>query len=67
MAQQNSSEEIDLGYLLKKSNDVFKSIARGIFRTLDFFKKYAIWIILLIIVGVSIGVYKDYNAKKIYF
>jgi len=66
MAQQNSSEEIDLGYLLKKSNDVFKSIARGIFRTLDFFKKYAIWIILLIIVGVSIGVYKDYNAKKIY-
>ncbi len=23
MSQQNSSEEVDLGYLLKKSNDVF--------------------------------------------
>ncbi len=66
MAQHNSSEEVDLGYLLKKSNDIFKSIARGIFKVIDFFIKNIIWVILLIILGVVIGFYKDYNAKKFY-
>ncbi|HLW31040.1 MAG TPA: hypothetical protein VKX40_02180 [Aequorivita sp.] len=66
MAQQNSSEEIDLGYLLKKSNDAFKSLARGIFQALNFFKKYYIWIIVLVIVGFGIGYYKDVNEKKFF-
>jgi hypothetical protein len=66
MSQQNSSEEVDLGYLLKKSNDIFKNIAKGIFKAIDFFIKNIIWVVLLIIVGVIIGFYKDYKAVKSY-
>lgn len=66
MAQQNSSEEVDLGYLLKKSNDFLKGIAKGIFKILDFFLKHIIWIIILIIIGIGIGFYKDYTTTKGY-
>ncbi|MBG42485.1 MAG: hypothetical protein CL530_00785 [Aequorivita sp.] len=66
MAQQNSSEEVDLGYLLKKSNDIFKSIARAILNIIDFFKRYFIIVIILIIVGFGIGLYKDYNNVESY-
>lgn len=66
MSQQNSSEEVDLGYLLKKSNDVFKSIARGILKVFDFFKKYFFLLIAIVIIGFGIGLYKDYNEIKSY-
>lgn len=66
MAEKNSSEEMDLGFLFKKSNDAFKSMARGIFQALNFFKKFFIWIIVLIIVGFGIGYYKDSTAIEVY-
>ncbi len=31
MAQQNSSEEVDLGYLFKKINDFFKRFIKSYF------------------------------------
>lgn len=66
MAQHNSSEEIDLGYLLKKFNDFFKSAVRSFFLVLDFFKKYIIIVIALVIIGFGLGYYKDSNQIKTY-
>lgn len=66
MTQQNSSEEIDLGYLFKKSNDFLKSVIRSLFLILLFFKKYFIIIIVLLILGFAYGYYKDSIAIKTY-
>jgi len=66
MAQQNSSEEIDLGYLFKKSNDFLKGIVRGLFLILDFFKKYFIVIIVLILIGFAFGYFKDKGSVELY-
>src|SRR5690554_5483040 len=67
MTQQNSSEEIDLGYLFKKSNHFFKSIVRALFQVIEFFKRYWIIIFTLIIVGLGIGYYKDLKVEKSYY
>ena len=66
MGQNNTSEEIDLGYLFKKSNDFFKSVIRSFFLVLEFFKKYLIIVLVLLIVGFGIGYYKDSKAVKTY-
>ncbi len=66
MAQQNSSEEIDLGYLIRKSNNFFKSIVRGFFLILDFFRRFLLIIIALIIVGFIYGYFKDSNHIESY-
>ncbi|MCG2417522.1 hypothetical protein K8089_00710 [Aequorivita sp. F47161] len=66
MAKQNSSEEVDLGYLLGKFGDFSKSLARSLFLVIDFFKKYLIVIIILVIVGLAYGFYKDYTSTKSY-
>lgn len=66
MAQQNTSEEIDLGYIFKKFNDFLKSVVRAFFQILDFFKKYFIVVIVLLILGFAYGYYKDLNTKKTY-
>ena len=66
MAQQNSSEEIDLGYLFRKSNDFFRSVIRTLFQILNFFKKYYIIVIALLIIGFGYGYYKDLNSVSSY-
>lgn len=66
MAQQNSSEEVDLGYLFKKSNDFLKGIVRGLFLIFDFFKKYFIVIIILILIGFAFGYFKDKGSVELY-
>lgn len=66
MTEQNSSEEIDLGYLFKKANDFFRKVARGLFLIIDFFLKYIIIVIVLLIIGFGIGFYKDLNTIKTY-
>ena len=66
MAQENMSEEIDLGYLFKKTNDFFKGVIRSFFKVLDFFKKYFIIVIALIIIGFAYGYYKDSTAVETY-
>ncbi len=66
MAQQNSSEEIDLGYLFGKLNSLLKGFVRGLFSILEFFKKYYIVVIVLVLVGFAYGYYKDSVAVKSY-
>mgnify|MGYP003643565543 CR=1 FL=1 len=66
MAQQNSSEEVDLGYLFRKSNNFLKHLARALFQAMDFIKKYFIILIVLVLIGFGYGYYKDYNSEKIY-
>jgi uncharacterized membrane protein len=66
MAQDNTSEEVDLGYLFKKFNDILKSIVRSFFLVLAFFKKFIIVVIALIIIGVAYGFYKDLKEVKTY-
>src|SRR5690606_11706074 len=66
MAQQNTSEEVDLGYLFRKSNNFLKLVARALFQAIDFLKKYFIVLIVLIILGFAYGYYKDYNSAKTY-
>lgn len=59
MAQQNSSEEVDLGYLFRSLGNLLKKIAKLIFLIIAFFRKYIIVTILLIIVGFVFGYYSD--------
>ncbi|WP_310993437.1 hypothetical protein [Aequorivita marina] len=66
MAEQNASEEVDLGYMLGKFNDFLKSLVRSFFLVLDFFKKYIIVVIVLILIGFAYGYYKDYTEVKTY-
>jgi hypothetical protein len=66
MSQNNTSEEIDLGYLFKKTNNFVKSVFRSFFLVLAFFKKYFIIVLVLIILGFVYGFYKDTIALKTY-
>src|SRR5690554_3746559 len=64
MAQQNSSEEIDLGYLFKKLNDFTRNITRTLFRIIAFYAKFWVVVLILILLGVRYGYYVDSNAKR---
>ena len=55
-----------MGYLLEKFNDFSKSLVRSLFLVFDFFKKYLIVVIVLVIVGFGIGLYKDMYEVKSY-
>lgn len=66
MAQQNSSEEVDLGYLFKKMGNLFKKFVKLIFLVLAFFVKYIVAVVILIIIGVGIGYYLDHNKEEVY-
>ncbi|SRX52617.1 hypothetical protein [Aequorivita sp. CIP111184] len=66
MAQQNSSEEVDLGYLFRKSNNFFKHLAKALFQALDFLRKYFVILIILVLIGFAYGYYKDYNTEETY-
>lgn len=66
MAQQNSSEEVDLGYLFKLMGNLFKNIIKLIFLVFTFFIKYIVVVVILIIIGVGIGYYLDKNTEEVY-
>lgn len=66
MEKNKLSEEIDLGYLFRRSNDFLKSIVRSFFLIIAFFKRHAIVLIVIIAVGFVFGFYKDYNAVEVY-
>lgn len=55
-----------MGYLLKKSNNFFKSLAIAFVQALDFLKRYFVILIILIIIGFGYGYYKDYNSVEAY-
>ncbi len=66
MAQQNSSEEIDLGFMFKSIGGFFKKIVKLFFLVLSFFKKYLIVFIGIIIVGIILGYFLDQNSEQVY-
>lgn len=66
MAEQNYTEEIDLNYLFRKSNNFFKKSVRAIFLIFNFFLKYWIVTLLLLIIGIGYGFYKDSISSKVY-
>lgn len=66
MAQQNSSEEVDLSYMFKSIGGFFKRLVKLLFLVLSFFRKNIIIIIILILVGFGSGYYIDSNSKPIY-
>ncbi|WP_417371525.1 DUF2273 domain-containing protein [Gelidibacter japonicus] len=66
MAQQNSSEEVDLGYLFRSIGGFFKKIAKLLFLIIGFFRKYAVITIALIIIGFGVGFYLDSISKPIF-
>ncbi|MET3731529.1 hypothetical protein [Moheibacter stercoris] len=62
----NSSQEIDLSYLSKKTGHLFDKIGYSIYRFIKFLIKN-IWILLvLLIVGGVIGYLLDNRAEKLY-
>src|SRR5690554_1660503 len=66
MAQQNSSEEVDLGYLFKSVGDFFRKLVKLFFLVIGFFKKYLLIIIGIIILGIILGYFIDKNSKSVY-
>lgn len=62
----NPQEEIDLGYLLNKIGVFFKNLIKLFFLILAFFQKYIIVTVVLIIIGIAYGYYKDKKAEKKY-
>src|SRR5690554_3567717 len=64
MSQQHSSEEIDLGYLFRKFNAFIKRCIRAGFMVLAFFAKYWLVTLVLLLVGVGYGYYKDQTSSK---
>ena len=66
MAQQNSSEEVDLGYMFKSIGGIFKKLAGFLFLVIAFVRKYLLLIIGLIILGIILGYFLDRNSVKVY-
>lgn len=63
MAQQNPSEEVDLGYLFKSIGGFSKKIVKLLFLAITFFKKRLLWIIGIIVIGVILGYFLDQNSN----
>lgn len=64
MAEQNYTEEIDLSYLIRKFNEFLKKCIRACFMILGFFLKYWIVTLVLLIIGIGYGYYKDSTSSK---
>ena len=63
----NSSDEIDLGQVFRLVGRFFKKVFRLFFIALRFFKRKAILLIGVLLVGFLIGIVYDYfNEKKLY-
>lgn len=65
MKENTTSDEIDLGYLSQKLNALGKKVVRGILMIIDFFLKYWIITLTLIIVGIGLGYFSDRSSKNI--
>lgn len=65
MAHQ-SSDEIDLRYLYRRTKSGIRGLNRSIFRIINFYIRFWIVILLLIILGVGYGMYKDSKKSEVY-
>lgn len=66
MAEQHTSGEIDMNYLFRKFKDFLKNIIKVFFSILSFFIKYWIITLVLILIGIGWGYYKDSTAPKVF-
>lgn len=64
--QKNQSEEIDLGFLIHKINQLFKKSIVALFKIISFYLNYKFVVIALIVIGVAYGYYKDATAKPVF-
>lgn len=64
--QKNQSEEIDLGFLIHKINQLFKKAVVALFKIISFYLNYKFVVIALIVIGVAYGYYKDATAKPVF-
>jgi hypothetical protein len=58
-----NDQEIDLMQISKKINDFFQGLNMLLFKCIHFFVKNAIIILILIVIGASVGVYFDKTFK----
>ncbi len=62
----NHQEEIDLGYLLNKFNQLFKKTVKLLFEMLKVFLKFKLVTISLLLLLLFYGFYLDKNTKMVY-
>lgn len=60
------NQEIDLGIIFKKIGEFFDKIALSIFKCILFFKKNALILISLIVIGAGLGYFLD-GVYKVYY
>lgn len=63
-SQENNSQEIDLIFLAKKIKKFFLSIGFSILRLINFIIRKKVIVIILFILGISLGVYFDKKSKN---
>lgn len=66
MKEENISKEVDINFLFKRFNHFTKRCFRSIFSVIDFFIKFWIVTLVLLILGLAYGYYLDVSATKIY-
>lgn len=62
----STSEEIDLGYLIKQTVFLFKRAIKYLFIVINFFLKFKFILLGIIIIGILYGYNKDKNSLKTY-
>lgn len=65
MNQQNS-DEIDLRYIYRRSKIGMRNMIRNLIKIVDFYVKFWIVVVILILLGVGYGLYKDLNKTEVY-
>src|SRR5690554_4721879 len=64
MANQQHTEDIDMNYLFRKFKSFLKRIIKLIYSIITFFIKYWIVTLLLILIGLGWGYYKEKVVDK---
>jgi hypothetical protein len=62
----NHQEEIDLGYLVNKVNQLFKKSVKLLFELIGIFIKYKIITAVIFVLAVAYGIYKDQSTSVEY-
>lgn len=63
MAEQNSSEEVDLGIVFNRIRGFYHSFLISFYRALKFLIRNLVIIIILVIIGLVLGYFLDRNLK----
>ncbi|MCR9182176.1 MAG: hypothetical protein NXH73_04555 [Flavobacteriaceae bacterium] len=61
----SQQEEIDLGYLIKKINHLFKRAVVALYEVISFYLKHKFIVLAIIIVGFAYGFYKETTSKPV--